>query len=126
MVHVEQIQMEEFTYGSVMVVLFLELPQQFLLTHLVVVQYVLILGKKHNLEIVMDQIYKMKEFIFNTKFLEVYGRILIISVLLDFLIQDGKIIVFQFLHLLKLMVFSLDGFKQMLLELLGIFGELTM
>ena len=125
-VHVEQIQMEEFTYGSVMVVLFQELPQQFLLMHHVVVQYVLILGKKHNLEIVMDQIYKMKEYIYNIKFLEVYGLILIISALLDFLTQDGKIIVFQFQHLLKLMVFSLDGFKQMLLVLLGISGELTM
>ena len=56
-----------------------ELPQQFLLMHHVVVQFVLISGKKHNLEIVMDQIYKMKEFIYNIKFLEVYGLILIIS-----------------------------------------------
>ena len=124
--HVEPTLTVEHIYGLEMDVLFQELQQQFLLMLLVVEQFALILDKKHNLEIVMDQIYKMKEFIYNIKFLEVYGLILIISALLDSHILDGKIIVFQFQHLLKLMEYSLDGFKQMLLELLGIFGELIM
>ena len=43
--------------------------------HLVVEQLVLILDKRHNRETVMVQIYKMKEYTYDTKFLADYGQI---------------------------------------------------
>ena len=69
------ILMEVFIYGLELDVLFQDLLQQTLLMHLVVEQLVLILDKKHNLETVMVQIYKMKEYTCDTKFLEDYGQI---------------------------------------------------